>query len=591
MKRDELRQMEADRLQETGLKDAAEQELEDVRQQNRDYRRNRRELMHESMRQAPNYAGIMPGARTPYESQTVTGYNAATAEEAMKEQERQAKLDDIKEQYLKAKGDFDANKLRQENLKNAVDIMDQVESGKAELVNGIIDQASRVSNWDYGVSNLLNAAEYTRLREKYESGEELTDAEQKALDAVALSTEMERIAGDVLGNGYQIGRGLSQSAAFMIQMASNPARGMGEKLAHKTARRMLRKYGSLESIQKFGKDLIYKKVLTRAAATRVLGDAAEMAILTSTIGAANVAADTMDRMNGDVKTYVDDNGFVQYDGVERQADEARLSGFQLFGKAWLSNYIENWTEAFGEYLPSWKQWKSIFKNGLWKMVDETRKKGIKVGKLDAFQRDLAGNPDKLSKWLSQARKAVKLNGLAGEVIEEELGIVLNAAFVGDNKMSDLKDLDQQIQIIASCAIMTGGFKAAELGSNIHAQRQYDKDIKKADEQGRALFGAEAWESEKEHVESLNADQAVEYLQTMMRDDTLTADQKRAMTTYVAELMSYQTFNRATDIAMVGRLSKDRQDIIDAYNAGRNLRQASGVRKLYTELDAARAEVG
>lgn len=43
MKRDELRQMEAARLQETGLKDAAEQELEDVRQQNRDYRRNRRD--------------------------------------------------------------------------------------------------------------------------------------------------------------------------------------------------------------------------------------------------------------------------------------------------------------------------------------------------------------------------------------------------------------------------------------------------------------------------------------------------------------------------------------------------------------------
>lgn len=561
--RDKRREGVAEALRETGLKDAAEQELEEATKAKR---HGLLEIMSQAQQMIP--LGVTPTSGIPQ-----FGTKKFTDEQS--------------EQV----DDYIVNKLRQENLKNAVDIMDQVESGKAELVNGIIDQAARVSNWDYGVSNLTNAAEYTRLREKYESGEELTDAEQKALDAVALSTEMERIAGEVLGNGYQIGRGLSQSAAFMIQMASNPARGMGEKLAEKTLKRQLVKYGTRESFEKFGKDLIRKKVLTKAAATRVLGDAAEMAILTSTIGAANVAADTMDRMNGDVKIYVDENGFVQYDGVERQADEARLSGFQLFGKAWLSNYIENWTEAFGEYLPSWKQWKSIFKNGLWKMVDETRKKGIKVGKLDAFQRDLAGNPDRLSKWLSQARKAVKLNGLAGEIIEEELGTVLNAAFVGDNEMSDLKDLDQQIQIIASCAIMTGGFKAAELGSNIRAQRQYDKDIKKADETGRALFGAEAWESEKGHIESLDADQAVEYLQNMMRDDTLTTDQKRAMTTYVAELMSYQTFNRATDIAMVGRLSKDRQDIIDAYNAGRNLRMASGVRKLYQELDAARAEVG
>jgi hypothetical protein len=556
--RETLRKIQATRLQETGLKETAEQELKEATKAKR---HGLLEIMSQAQPGIP--LGITP----------TTAPKAFTAEQS------------------KQVDDYTVTKLRQENLKNAVDIMDQVDSGKADLVNGIIDQAARTSNWDFGVSNLLNAAEYTRLREKYESGEELAEAEQRALDAVALSTEMERIAGDVLGNGYQIGRGLSQSAAFMLQMASNPASGMGKRLAEKTAARALTKYGTVESFEKFGKDAIRKRIALKAAGARVLGDVAEMGILTSTIGAANVAADTMDRMNGDVKAYVDDNGFVQYDGVERQADEADMNPVKAFSKAWLSSYIENWTEAFGEYLPSPKQWKSIFKNGLWKMVDETRKKGIKVGRLDAFQRDLAGNPDKLSKWLSQARKAVKLNGLAGEIIEEELGTVLNAAFVGDNKMSDLKDLDNQIQIIASCAIMTGGFKAVELGSNIRAQRQYDKDIKKADEQGRKVFGAEAWESEKAHIESLNADQAVEYLQNMMHDDTLTVDQKRAMTTYVAELMSYQTFNRATDIAMVGRLSKDRQDIIDAYNAGRNLRQASGVRKLYQELDAARAEVG
>jgi len=56
-----------------------------------------------------------------------------------------------------------------------------------------------------------------------------------------------------------------------------------------------------------------------------------------------------------------------------------------------------------------------------------------------------------------------INGTAGEILEEEAGIVLNSIFTGDNSLSDLTDYDTQVDIFLGVVLFggfMGGVKAA-----------------------------------------------------------------------------------------------------------------------------------
>ena len=103
--------------------------------------------------------------------------------------------------------------------------------------------------------------------------------------------------------------------------------------------------------------------------------------------------------------------------------------------------IENGTEYMGNYM------------------------GLNLGKLLSHYkggRQLLTKPliGKSTRFARQVGKLTGFNGFIPEVAEEELGMLLNAATVGDVEWEDIKDPEQQFQTVMAVGIMSLGFQVA-----------------------------------------------------------------------------------------------------------------------------------
>lgn len=67
---------------------------------------------------------------------------------------------------------------------------------------------------------------------------------------------------------------------------------------------------------------------------------------------------------------------------------------------------------------------------------------------------------KTTRFARQVGKLTGFNGFIPEVAEEELGMLLNAATVGDVEWKDIKDPEQQFQTVMAVGIMSLGFQVA-----------------------------------------------------------------------------------------------------------------------------------
>ena len=125
----------------------------------------------------------------------------------------------------------------------------------------------------------------------------------------------------------------------MIEMCVNPASATGQG-----AQSMLTRY----ALKRFGKQAIKdnaKKYIAAKATSRVVGDLAGSAVMAATTGSVQVAANTAERMNGDVIAGTDDvTGETVFGGHTEGEDFGTA-----FAKAYGSKVIENYSEMFGAY--------------------------------------------------------------------------------------------------------------------------------------------------------------------------------------------------------------------------------------------------
>lgn len=291
-----------------------------------------------------------------------------------------------------------------------------------------------------------------KIGDKGEGFEKLTREEQQLMAAFSL---LDQIQGSLQLDSWQnIGQGTMQSLPFLVQFALTggvgAAASAATKAAAKTAVKKIIGKSASKAVSRIaanaGKNAA-GRVAVKAASK--LGNAAIDGLVGGTVmaitsGVAHTVEDVMNRMvgNHDIRLdSINDPGGELKTIYTHHGVEDRESLGLAFLKGFAANLIENGTEYMGNYM------------------------GLNLGKLlSRFKggRQLLTKPliGKTTRFARQVGKLTGFNGFIPEVAEEELGMLLNAATVGDVEWKDIKDPEQQFQTVMAVGIMSLGFQVA-----------------------------------------------------------------------------------------------------------------------------------
>ena len=291
-----------------------------------------------------------------------------------------------------------------------------------------------------------------KIGDNGEGFEKLTKEEQQLMAAFSL---LDQIQGSLQLDTWQnIGQGTMQSLPFLAQFALTggvgAAASAATKAAAKTAVKKIIGRSASKAVSRIaanaGKNAA-GRVAVKAASK--LGNAAidglvGGAVMALTSGAAHTAEDVMSRMVGDhdirLGSINDPSGELKTIYTHHGVEDRESLGL-AFLKGFAANLIENGTEYMGNYM------------------------GLNLGKLLSHYkggRQLLTKPliGKSTRFARQVGKLTGFNGFIPEVAEEELGMLLNAATVGDVEWEDIKDPEQQFQTVMAVGIMSLGFQVA-----------------------------------------------------------------------------------------------------------------------------------
>lgn len=454
-------------------------------------------------------------------------------------------------QALDAGTDYRQNKLLQEKLDVALDMARAGENqdglrGVENFGLGLWDSATRLSTWDFGASDIVNNLTLQQIVEKWENDpSSLTATEQKVLEGIGMATAVQELYSDQVGIGYNVGQSLPESAGFMASMALNPASGLGKSLAR-------------NAVRTYGRNSIRKNL------ARIGGDIAETAIMTATTGAGRVAADALERINGSSTYEIGENGVIMYGG---QKDQETVGNAVI--KAIGANFIENYSEALGEYF-----------DPLLGMSRKVAAGGLRKMNLNKWADALSDvQPSQMTASIRALREKTKFGGIFGEVMEEEIGMALNAiSGVGDYTFSREKaekegkqwifDLENQLTTVLSCAIMSGTLNGVEQVSSVAARRRMEKNAKNAEQEASYRFPRDEFAPLREAIDQASPEGMVDVLRDVYMSQEYTVGQKRALAEYAAARLQLQYYN-AADAKARRQVNKTQQELLDAQEAGLN----------------------
>lgn len=379
----------------------------------------------------------------------VSGLDAAINDNALHELGRIKKSSGLSEEQL----------LTRKYISEARDV---IEMYKRKDGNGLANFADAFArSFDSGILTLgaTDAIDMGRvlaiankIGDNGEGFEKLTKEEQQLMAAFSL---LDQIQGSLQLDTWQnIGQGTMQSLPFLAQFALTggvgAAASAATKAAAKTAVKKIIGKSASKAVSRIAANA-GKNAAGRVAikAASKLGNAAIDGLVGGTVmaitsGVAHTVEDVMNRMvgNHDIRLdSINDPGGELKTIYTHHGVEDRESLGLSFLKGFAANLIENGTEYMGNYM------------------------GLNLGKLlSRFKggRQLLTKPliGKTTRFARQVGKLTGFNGFIPEVAEEELGMLLNAATVGDVEWKDISDPEQQFQTVMAVGIMSLGFQVA-----------------------------------------------------------------------------------------------------------------------------------
>lgn len=414
---------------------------------------------------------------------------------------------------------------------------------------GVKDVVRDVDTYAGGTRGLHKTLQVLDLKEKAERGEELSEKDMKLAEALFIQQGVES-SGDT-PHGYNAGRTTAEMGRFMVQMAMNPTSGLGKAIATK-------------AVKKFGEK--GAKAWAAKIVGTVAGDLGSSLFLANTLQMPTTLTDIGDRQIGEVLIDEDGIGFVGGDGL----------GKSIF-KGEASAVIENYTEMLGEHFGAIGNavnrtlGTGIRKIGGGRLLDSVSELTTKIGST------------KWAQGIANIERRAQWNGPVGEMLEEEAGIILNSVITGDNSLSDLVDVDQQIDIALGVGLF-GGFVSGikTIGYPIGRYRR-NQAVKRADVRGSELLG-EDWKAIRESLDGASESELPGIVKEVISKPQRTPEQRKAVLEYVISQSNARGYNQANASERRDRDGSVETQVENAFDYGYDISEPQEMNDAKRRLD-------
>ena len=438
-------------------------------------------------------------------------------------------LENTENRQLLAASDY--NRKRRELLQLEQDSRNGAIFDDHSFWRGMYDAAKDTGFLTGGASDLINAGSLLATKQDLDNGVH-TEAGDMLMQQAVKNSNAQGQYGDNHGWMYTGGVITTNMAPFMVQIGSAGfSKGMSNaigKVVQGAASKVA--LGTMEKATGMvGAHIANYIGKVTGLTTKAFGKAIQYGIVgaaqANTVGLGNVANDVMNRYTGQV--YQDEQGnykFGTFDSDGKLVHEGGEDFLTALVKGEAAQTIEFATELAGGGIDAaGTALKNFVTKGGKKIIEKYNMENVSKVIDFLLNNKVSKNVRYLKAGADRTLGKVELNSIVGESLEEELGIIANTVFTGDNKISDLWDEKQQSQIWGGMLLSIGLMKGIVASFHAYNAKQYysyKHKLDKADVNLSQLLGKEKWEELRNQIDATTNDDMPEMVNKINRDVAL-----------------------------------------------------------------------
>lgn len=438
-------------------------------------------------------------------------------------------LENTKARQLLAARDY--NRKRKELLQLEQDSRNGAIFDNHSFFRGMYDAAKDTGFLTGGASDLINAGSLLATKQDLDNGIH-TEAGDMLMQQAVKNSDAQSLYGDNKGWMYTGGVITTNMAPFMVQIGSAGfSKGMSNaigKVVQSAASKVA--LGTMEKATGMAGAHIANYIgKVTGLTTKAFGKAIQYGIVgaaqANTVGLGNVANDVINRHTGQV--YQDEQGnykFGTFDSDGKLVHEGGEDFLTALVKGEAAQTIEFATELAGGGIDAaGTALKNFVTKGGKKIINKYNMENVSKVIDFLLNNKVSKNARYLKAGADRTLGKVELNSIVGESLEEELGIIANTVFTGDNKISDLWDEKQQSQIWGGMLLSIGLMKGAVAPFHAYNAKQYysyKHKLNKADVNLSQLLGKEKWEELRNQIDATTNEDMPEMVNKINRDVAL-----------------------------------------------------------------------
>lgn len=438
-------------------------------------------------------------------------------------------LENTEARQLLAAGDY--NRKRRELLQLEQDSRNGAIFDNHSFFRGMYDAAKDTGFLTGGASDLINAGSLLATKQDLDNGVH-TEAGDMLMQQAVKNSNAQSQYGDNQGWMYTGGVITTNMAPFMVQIGSAGfSKGMSTsigKVVQGAASKVA--LGTMEKATGIAGAHIANYIgKVTGLTTKAFGKAIQYGIVgaaqANTVGLGNVANDVINRYTGQV--YQDEHGnykFGTFDSDGKLVHEGGEDFLTSLVKGEAAQTIEFATELAGGGIDAaGTALKNFVTKGGKKIINKYNMENVSKVIDFLLNNKVSKNARYLKAGADRTLGKVEVNSIVGESLEEELGIIANTVFTGDNKISDLWDEKQQSQIWGGMLLSIGLMKGAVAPFHAYNAKQYysyKHKLDKADVNLSQLLGKEKWDELRNEIDATTNKDMPELINKINRDVAL-----------------------------------------------------------------------
>lgn len=438
-------------------------------------------------------------------------------------------LENTEARQLLAAGEY--NRKRRELLQLEKDSRNGAIFDDHSFWRGMYDAAKDTGFLTGGASDLINSGSLLATKQDLDKGIH-TESGDMLLQQAVKNSDAQSHYGDNQGWMYTGGVITTNMAPFITQIASAGfSEGMSKaigKVVQGAASKVA--LGTMEKATGMAGAHIANYIgKVTGLTTKAFGKAIQYGIVgaaqANTVGLGNVANDVVNRYTGQV--YQDEQGnykFGTFDSDGKLVHEGGEDFLTALVKGEAAQTIEFATELAGGGIDAvGTALKNFVTKGGKEIINKYNMENVSKVIDFLLNNKVSKNARYLKAGADRTLGKVELNSIVGESLEEELGIIANTVFTGDNKISDLWDEKQQSQIWGGMLLSIGLMKGAVAPFHAYNAKQYysyKHKLNKSDVNLSQLLGKEKWEELRNKIDATTNKDMPDMINKINRDVAL-----------------------------------------------------------------------